>query len=121
VSGLDRSSRLILAHDVVERTRNFTDDAFDDLYAAMEKIERRHRLVPQLGATEPARRGGIDNLLPESFESILTRLAALPESEQDAIFDMIVLLIDIDAPPPRQSPEQIASLRRSRQQDDEPT
>jgi len=137
-SDLDRGTRLILAHDVVERTRDYSDDAFDDLFRAMDEIERQHKLVPKLTKLEEAAvaaaeqklargerlpalewRGPVEGLLPESFESILTRLAALPETEQDSIFDMISLLIDIDRPRPRLSPEQIAHRRHAARQDDE--
>jgi hypothetical protein len=134
----DRSTRLVLAHAVVERTRDYTDDAFDDLFGAMDEIEHRRKLMPNLTAAEEAAvavaeqklargerlpalelRGPVEDFLPESFQSILTRLAALPESEQDSIFDMISLLIDIDKPRPRPSPEQIAHLRHAARQDDE--
>jgi cation transport regulator ChaB len=137
-SKLDRGTRLILAHAVVERTRDFTDEAFNDVFEALDEIERRRGLVPKLTAAEEAAvaaaeqrlargerlpelelRGRVEDLLPESFESILTRLAARPETEQDSVFDMISLLIDIDRPRPRPSPEQIASLRRFTRRDDE--
>jgi hypothetical protein len=136
---MDRNTRLILAHAVVERTRDFTDEAFDDLFETMGEIERRRGLIPKLTAKEEAAvaaaeqrlargehlpglelRGPAEDLLPESFESILKRLAALPEAEQDSVFDMISLLIDIDAPQPRLSPEQIANLRYAAREDDEP-
>ena len=99
VSELDRNTRLILAHAVVERLRDYSEEAFDDLFAAMDKIERRSKQAPKppaLGARVP-----IEDLLPESTESMFARLAELPEDEQDSIFDMISLLIDINGPRPR--------------------
>jgi len=136
---LDRSTRLILAHAVVERIRDYAEEAFDDLFAAMDRIERRRRPAPKLTEAEaaavaaaeqrlargerlpaPELRVPIENLLPESTESMFARLAELPEDEQESIFDMVSLLIDIDAPRPRLSPEQIAERRRSVPEEDEP-
>jgi len=94
VSELDRNTRLILVHEIVERLRDYGEEAFDDLFAAMDKIEGRRK-------KKPAARGSIEDLLPESAESMSARLAELPEDEQDAIFDVISLLIDIDGPRPR--------------------
>ena len=136
---MDRSTRLILAHAVVERIRDYAEEAFDDLFAAMDRIERRRRPAPKLTEAEaaavaaaeqrlargerlpaPELRVPIENLLPESTESMFARLAELPEDEQESIFDMVSLLIDIDAPRPRPSPEQIAERRRSVPEEDEP-
>ena len=94
VSELDRNTRLILAHAVVERLRDYSEEAFDDLFAAMDKIERRRKQAPKLSALGSR----VEDLLPESTESMFARLAELPEDEQDSIFDMISLLIDIDGP-----------------------
>jgi hypothetical protein len=132
LAGMDRSTRRFLAHAIVERTRDYTDDALNDLFRAMDDIEQGHGLIPKLTEAEEAAvavaeeklargqhlpelelRGPVEDFLPEPNESILARLAALPEDEQDSIFDMISLLIDIDAPALRLSPEQIADLRRS--------
>jgi hypothetical protein len=93
VSELDRNTRLILVHEVVERLRDYGEDAFDELFAAMDKIEGRHKQKPVRTSRVP-----IDDILPESAQSMFARLAELPEDEQDAIFDIISLLIDIDAP-----------------------
>jgi hypothetical protein len=92
VSDLDRNTRLILLHEFVERLRDYSEEAFDDLFAAMDKIEGRRK--------RPARtsRVAIEDLLPEAPEAMFARLAELPEDEQDAIFDMISLLIDLDGP-----------------------
>jgi hypothetical protein len=127
---MDRSTRLFLAHAIIERTRDYTDDALNDLFRAMDDIEQARGLIPQLTEAEEAAvavaedklargehlpelelRGPVEDFLPEPKESILARLAALPDDEQDSIFDMISLLIDIDAPAARLSPEQIADLR----------
>lgn len=92
VSDLDRNTRLILVHEIVERLRDYSEEAFDDLFAAMDKIEgRRKQKLPAR-----ASRVRIEDLLPESAESIFSRLAELPEDEQDAIFDVMSLLIDVD-------------------------
>jgi hypothetical protein len=127
-AGMDRSTRLFLAHAIVERTRDYADDALNELFRAMDDIGQARGLIPQLTEAEEAAvavaekklargehlpelelRGPVEDFLPEPNESIL---AALPEDEQDSIFDMISLLIDIDAPALRLSPEQIAGLRR---------
>jgi hypothetical protein len=71
-----------------------------------EKLARGEHL-PELKL-----RGPVENFLPEPNEFVLARLAALPEDEQDSVFDMISLLIDIDVPAVRASRE-IADLRRS--------
>jgi predicted transcriptional regulator len=132
MADMDRRTRLSLAHAIVERTRDYTNDAFNDLFRAMDDIERLRGLIPKLTEAEEAAvaaaeerlargehlpelelRGPIEDLLPEPHESILARLAALPEDEQDAVFDMIALLIDIDQPRLSLSPEQIAGLRRT--------
>jgi hypothetical protein len=132
MSNMDRSARLSLAHAIVERTRDYTNDAFNDLFRAMDDIERLRGLIPTLTDAQEAAvaaaeeklargehlpelelRGPVEDFLPEPHESILARLAALPETEQDAVFDMIALLIDIDEPRLRLSPEQIADLRRA--------
>jgi hypothetical protein len=130
-AGMDRSTRLFLAHAIVQPTRDYADDALNDLFRAMDDIGQARGLIPQLTEAEAAAvavaekklarsehlpelelRGPVEDFLPEPNESILARLAALPEDEQDSIFDMISLLIDIDAPALRLSPEQIAGLRR---------
>jgi hypothetical protein len=90
VSELDRNTRLILVHEVVERLRDYGEEAFDDLFAAMDKIERRGK--------HAAKRPSFEDSLPESAEAMFARLAELPEDEQDAIFDIMSLLIDIDGP-----------------------
>jgi hypothetical protein len=90
VSELDRNTRLILIHEVVERLRHYGEEAFDDLFAAMDKLEGRRK-------HKPMHASALEDLLPESAQSMFARLAELPEDEQDAIFDVISLLIDIDA------------------------
>jgi hypothetical protein len=121
---VDRSTRLSLAHAIVERTRHYTNDALNDLVRA---IEHRRGLIPKLTEGEEAAiaaveerltrgerlpelesRGPVEDFLPEPTESILARLAALPEKEQDFIFDVISPLIDINGPRLGLSPEQIA-------------
>jgi hypothetical protein len=92
VSDLDRNTRLILVHEVVERLRDYSEETFDDLFAAMDKIEGRRK------RPAGASRVPIEDLLPESPDAMFARLAELPEDEQDAIFDIISLLIDIDGP-----------------------
>jgi hypothetical protein len=100
---MDRSTRLFLAHAIVERTRDYADDALNDLFPAMDDIGQARGLIPQLTEAEAA---------VAVAEKKLARGEHLPEDEQDSIFDMILLLIDIDAPALRLSPEQIAGLRR---------
>src|SRR6266849_4687774 len=129
---MDRVTRLFIANGLIERTRDYTKGALDDLFEAMDKIERRRGLVPKLTEEEEAavaeagarlargeklpeleRRGRIEDFLPESDDAILARLRGLPPDEQTSIFDAIAQLIDIDAPPLKLSPAQIADLRRS--------
>jgi len=129
---MDRSTRLYVAQAIVERSRDYTKEAFNDLFEAMDAIERRHELIPKLTADEEAQvaaaeeklargetlpeldlRGPIEDFLLESETSILNRLRALPQEEQDHILSMVARLIEIDAPPLRLSLEQIADLRRS--------
>jgi hypothetical protein len=90
VSELDRNTRLILVHEIVERLRDYGEAAFDDVFAAMDKIERRGKNAPK--------RAAFEDILPESAEAMFARLAELPVDEQDAIFDIMSLLIDIDGP-----------------------
>jgi hypothetical protein len=71
------------------------------LDVADEKLARGERL-PELEL-----RGPVEDFLPEPHESILARLAALPEDEQDFVFGMISPLIDIDEPRLRLSPEKV--------------
>ena len=132
MADMDRRTRLSLAHAIVERMRDYTNDALNDLFRAMDDIEHTRGLIPKLTDAEEAAvaaaeeklargehlpelelRGPIEDFLPEPNESIIARLASLPEDERDAVFDMIALLIDIDEPRLRLSPEQIADLRRS--------
>ena len=129
---MDRNARLSLAHAIVERTRDYSNEALNDLFRAMDDIERTRELIPKLTEAEEAAvavadeklarserlpelelRGPVEDFLPEPNGSVLARLAALPEDEQDFVFGMISLLIDIDEPRPRLSPEQIADLRRT--------
>src|SRR3979490_914782 len=124
---MDRATRLFLATAVVERTRDYTEDAFNGLFEAMDGVERRRSLIPKLTPEEEAEvaiaaeklargerlpelemRGPLKDFLPEPDDAILARLRALPQIEQDRIFTMIVLLINIDRPPLRPSPAQIA-------------
>lgn len=44
-------------------------------------------------------------------DAVLAKLSLLPKTEQDAICDILAILIDIDAPRLSLSPAQIASLR----------
>ena len=129
---MDRATRLFLAQAIVERSRDYTKEAFNDLFEAMDTIERRHELIPKLTAEEEAEvaaageklargetladleiRGPLQDFLPENEEKLLFRLRALPQEDQEYILSMIALMIEIDAPPLRLSPEQIADLRRS--------
>jgi hypothetical protein len=129
---MDRRARFSIAQAIVERTRDYTKEALNDLFRTMDCIEERHGLIPKLteeeetavAAAEEKRargeklatleiRGPIENFLPEPNESVLARLATLPIVEQDDIIAMVALLIDIDVPPLRLSPEQIADLRCS--------
>jgi hypothetical protein len=131
MAGMDRNTRLSLAYAIVERTRDYTNDALNDLFGTMDDIECTRGLIPTLTEAEEAAvavaeeklargerlpefelRGPVEDFLPESRESILARLGALPEDEQDSVFDMISLLVDIDQPKLRLAPEQIADLRR---------
>jgi hypothetical protein len=130
MAGMDRNPRRFLAHAIVDRTRDHTDDALNDLFRAMDDIEQARRLIPQVTEAEEAAvavaeerlargehlpelelREPVEGFLPKPNESILARLAALPEKEQDSAFDMISLLIDIDAPALRLSPAQIRERR----------
>jgi hypothetical protein len=138
MAGMDRNTRLFLAHAIVERTRDYTNDALNDLFRAMDDIERARGLIPQLTEAEEAAvavaeeklargerlpelelRGSVEDFLPEPNESILARLTALPKDERDSVLDMISLLIEIDAPAARPSPEQTADLRRSLREHEE--
>jgi hypothetical protein len=129
---MDRADRLYLAQAIVERSRDYTKEALNDFFEAMDAIERRHELIPTLTADEEAQvaaaeeklargeklpdleyRASPEEYLLESETSILGRLRALPQEEQDHILSMVRLLIEIDAPPLRLSPQQIADLRRS--------
>ena len=88
-------------HTVVERTRDYPSEAFNDLFAAMDGIEQRHGLIPALTEAEEAAvaaaeeklargeplaerklSGPIEDFLPESHESVLARLSQLPETER---------------------------------------
>jgi hypothetical protein len=129
---MDRPTRLYLAQAIVERTRDYTKEAFNDLFEAMDAIERRHELIPKLTADEEAQvavaeeklargeklpdleyRASPEDYLLESEASTLGRVRALPQEEQDHILSMVRLLSEIDAPRLRLSPEQIADLRLS--------
>jgi hypothetical protein len=128
---MDRHARLLIARAIVERTRDYDQDALDDLFRSMGEIEERHGLIlkltdeeeaavaaaserlarrEKLAALEPS--GPVEDFLPETDEAILARLAKLSEQEQDAIFAMVALLIDITVPVPRLSATQVADLRR---------
>lgn len=120
----------MIAHVVVERTRDYTSDALKELFHAMDGIERKYDLIVKLTEEEKAAvaaedkldrgeklaelelAGPIEDFLPESETSILARLTALPENDRDAIFGMISLLIDIDKLPAELSPTQVAEVRR---------
>ena len=116
----------------MERTRDYTKEALNDLFEAMDGIERRHELIPKFTDAQEAEiaaadeklgrgerlpelehRSSTDEYLLESEETVLGRLHALPQDEQDHIRSMIRLLIEIDAPPLQFAPAQIAKLRRS--------
>ena len=134
---MDRTDRLYLAQAIVERARDYTKEALNDLFEAMDAIERRHELIPKLTAEEEAEvataeeklargeklpaleyRASPGNYLLESEVSTLSRMRAIPQEEQEHILSMVRLLIEIDAPPLRLSPEQIAELRRSLKEDE---
>ena len=88
---MDRSARLSVALAIVERTRDYSNDALNDLFRAMDDIERTRELIPKLTEAEEAAvavadeklargerlpelelRGPIEDFLPES-ERIDTR------------------------------------------------
>lgn len=126
---MDRPTRHYLADAIVERSRDYTKEALNDLFEAMDGIERRHELIPKLTADEEAQvaaaeqklargeklpdlehRASPEDYLLESEESTLARLHVLPQEEQEHILSMVRLLIEIDVPPVRLSPEQIADF-----------
>jgi hypothetical protein len=128
---MDRSTRLFIAETILERTRDYTQGALNDLFRAMGEIEQKHDLDGKLTDAEEVEvaaaeaklargeqlpdlelKGPIEDFLPEPSEAILTRLAGLPETERDQIAGMIAQLIDIDAPRLKLSPAQVADLRR---------
>ena len=127
---MDRATKLFIAGAITERTRDYTKDALNELLRAMDGIEHQHGLVETLTDAEEAAvseaevrlargeqlpelelNGPIEDFLPEPFTSILERLHALPMTEQDAIYGMIALLIDIGAKRLRLSPAQVAEIR----------
>jgi hypothetical protein len=128
---MDRATRLFLAEAIVDRTRDYTQDALNELFRAMEEIERKHDLIPKLTDAEEAEvaaaetklargealpelalKGPIEDFLPEPADKILARLAALPEAERDQIVGAIALLMEIDAPRQKLSAAHVADLRR---------
>jgi hypothetical protein len=129
---MDRATRLFLAEVILDRTRDYTHDALNELFRAMEEIESNHELIPKLTAAEEAAvaaadaklargealpelelKGPIEDFLPEPAEKILARLAALPEAERNQIIGVVALLIDINAPRPKLSAAHVADLRRT--------
>jgi hypothetical protein len=129
---MKRTDRLYLAEAIVDRTRDYPEPALNDLFDALDAIERRHELIPKLTEEERAQvaaaeeklargeklpeleyRPSPEDYLLESEASTLGRLRALPQEEQEHILSMVRTLIEIDAPPLQLSPEQIADLRRS--------
>lgn len=120
----------MVAHAVVERTRDYSRDALNDLFETMDEIERKHDLVPKLSEAEEVAvaaaqsrlergeklaelklSGPIEDFLPEPEASVFARLKALSEEDRDAILGMISLLIDIDEPRAKLSPAQVAEIR----------
>lgn len=129
---MDREEQLFLVAVLLGRVRRYPKAAFDDLFQALDGIERKHDLLPRLSTTQEAEaarleaklergerlpelelRGPIEDFLPEPQASILARLAELPESQQDVIFDVIRQCVDIDAPELGLSPAEVASVRVS--------
>ena len=127
---MDRSTRLFLAEAILERTRDYPRDALNDLFGALDKIEVEHNLVTGLTPEEedavaaaeaklargkhlPELEAPAQNDLEASKEDILNRLAVLPDTEQYAVYGVIALLLDVDAPRPRMTPAEIADLRRT--------
>ena len=129
---MDRATRLFLAEAILDRTRDYTQDALNELFRAMEEIARKHDLIPKLTDAEEAEvaaaetklargealpelelKGPIEDFLPEPANKILARLATLPEPERDQIIGVIALVIDIDAPRQKLSAAQVADLRRT--------
>lgn len=127
---MDRPTRLMIAHAVVERIRAYPRDALNDLFEAMGEIEHRNDLVPKFTEEEEAevaaaqRRlergeklrklelsGPIEDFLPEPHASVLVRLNALSEEDRDAILGTISLLIDMDGPRVKLSPAHVAEIR----------
>ena len=127
---MDRATRLMIAHTLVDRTRDYTRDALNDLFEAMGKVERKHDLIPKLSEEEEAAvtaaekrlergeelealklSGTVEDFLLEREASILERLSAQREEDRDAIFGMISLLIDIERPRAKLSPEEVADIR----------
>jgi hypothetical protein len=95
MAGMDRGISLSLAHAIVERTRDYTDDALNDLLRAMDDIEQARGLIPQLIESEEAAvavaeeklargerlpefelRGPVEDFLPEPNSSVLAHRAA---------------------------------------------
>jgi hypothetical protein len=54
MASMDRNIRLFLAHAIVERTRDYTDDALNDLFRAVDDIEQARGLIPLLTEAEEA-------------------------------------------------------------------
>lgn len=134
---MNRGTQLFIVSTLISRVRRYSDAAVNELLAAMDEIERKHDLNPRLSPAEEAQvaafaarlergetlpelelRGPIEDFLPEPQASILARLAALSEDDQDTIFAILAQCVDIDGPELTLSPAQIADGRLSIKQMD---
>jgi hypothetical protein len=51
---MDRLTRLFIVHSILDRSRDYTKDGLNDLFRAMEDIERKPELIPN--SRKPKRR-----------------------------------------------------------------
>ena len=54
MANMDRNIRRLLAHTIVQRTRDYTDDALNDLFRAMDDVEQARGLIPLLTEADEA-------------------------------------------------------------------
>lgn len=122
--------RLFGAKGLIDRARDYPPEALNELFRLMDDIERDYGLIPALTEREEEvvaafeerlSRGEelpelqlsdpIEDHFLETNDAVLAKLSLLPKTEQDAICDILAILIDIDAPCLSLSPAQIAFLR----------
>jgi hypothetical protein len=127
----NRELTLSTLSGLIDRLRLYSHDAFQDLFTALDEIEKKHNLIPRLTDAEEAEADRIEAMLDrgeiapeldveaarplddwlETDESILARLQALPERERDTIFGIIEQCVEIDKPAFKMTPALMASIR----------